>query len=134
MMQAGKYYVGDLCYVMTDKEWDEFCAITIEGDKCLDGEFVMSDGRRFATYGTMFGDGCYQDQYANEYGVDAGLIGCIRVEDIHPDKLSDVESLGSVFEFKTDFTTEGGRANKGRDWDGVIRIHNVFIETDPDWD
>ena len=27
MMPAGKYYVGDLCYVMTDAEWDEMCGL-----------------------------------------------------------------------------------------------------------
>lgn len=133
MMQAGKYYVGDLCYVMTDTEWDEVCSLTIDykNNKCLDGEFNLKDGRRFATYGTAWGDGSYEDQYGNEYGVDAGLIGCIRVEDIHPDKQSGLDELGALFTFKTDFSTEGGRADKGRDWDGVIRIDNVRIETSP---
>ena len=42
-MPAGKYYVGDLCYVMTDEEWEEFCGITINGNKCIDGEFQLSD-------------------------------------------------------------------------------------------
>ena len=32
MMQAGEYYVGDLCYVMTDEEWTQFCNITIQGN------------------------------------------------------------------------------------------------------
>ena len=56
MMPAGTYYVGDLCYVMSDEEWDQFCSITIEGMNCLEGEFTMPDGRRFATYGTAYGD------------------------------------------------------------------------------
>jgi hypothetical protein len=41
MMQPGKYYIGDLCYVMHG-EWDEFCALTIVGDKVLDGEFNLA--------------------------------------------------------------------------------------------
>ena len=38
-MPAGTYYIGDLCYVMTDAEWEQFCKITINGNKVLDGEF-----------------------------------------------------------------------------------------------
>ena len=53
MMLAGQYYVGDLCYVMTDDEWDQLCSITIKDHKCLEGEFNLPDGRRFAMYGTM---------------------------------------------------------------------------------
>ena len=45
MMPAGKYYIGDLCYVMTDDEWREICAIIIKGNQCLDGEFELPDGR-----------------------------------------------------------------------------------------
>ena len=56
MMQAGEYYVGDLCYVMTDEEWTQFCNITIQGNNVNDGEFELPDGRRFATYCTKHGD------------------------------------------------------------------------------
>ena len=56
MMPAGKYYIGDLCYVM-HPEWDEFCRITISGNECLQGEFNLADGRRFATFTTAYGDG-----------------------------------------------------------------------------
>lgn len=131
-MPAGKYYVGDLCYVMNDEEWDQFCGITIKGNACLDGEFEMPDGRKFATYGTAWGDGEYRDQHGNRYAVDAGLIGCIRVEDIRAEKYEDIERLGAIHEFKTDFVTSGGRGN--RDWSGVIQIGRVRIETNPDVD
>jgi len=131
MMPAGRYYIGDLCYVMTDEEWEEFCSITIVDLRCIDGEFTLKDGRRFATYGTAFGDGLYMDQYGREYGVDAGLIGCIRLDDIKADKYN-IEELGNISEFETDFTTSGGR---GKDsWDGVICIGGVKIQTDPQYD
>jgi hypothetical protein len=131
MMPAGEYYVGDLCYVMTDKEWDEFCSITIDGMKCIDGEFTMKDGRRFATYGTAWGDGVYQDQNNGQYAVDAGLIGCIKVEDIKAKKYADIAELGKIHTFQYDFTTSGGRGD--RDWDGVIRIGSIHIGTNSDW-
>lgn len=129
MMPAGKYYVGDLCYVMNDKEWDQFCSITTKGNQCLDGEFEMPDGRKFATYGTKFGDGEYRDQHGNRYAVDAGLIGCILVDDIRAEKYDNLEKLGAVHEFKTDFVTSGGRSDY--DWTGTIQFGRIRIETNP---
>ena len=122
MMPAGVYYIGDLCYVMDD-EWDEFCSITIKGNECLSGEFTMSDGRRFATYGTKWGDGEYRDQYGNRYGVDAGLIGCIRMDDIKSVKIENVSRLGNVVNFQKDFDTSY--------LNGVINIGHIHIDTDP---
>lgn len=125
MMPAGQYYIGDLCYVMSDAEWNDFCSITIQGHRCLSGEFVLNDGRRFATYQTKYGDGLYKDQFENQYGVDAGLIGCIRIEDIRVDKYN-IKELGSIVEFKTDFVTSCE--------DGVIKIGHVMIDTDPEFE
>ena len=130
MMPAGRYYVGDLCYVMDDEEWEQFCSLTIQGNRCVDGEFNLPDGRRFATYGTAWGDGLYRDQHKNEYSVDAGLIGCIRVEDIRAEKYEDIERLGAIHEFATDFITSGGRGTPN--WKGVIQFGRVLIETDSD--
>ena len=122
MMQPGKYYIGDLCYVMHG-EWDEFCKLTIVGDKVLDGEFNLADGRRFATFTTQWGDGNYFDQNGKSYDVDAGLIGCIRLDDI--DLTNPENSLigGNVVEFIQPFSTFSAG--------GEIRIGNVLIDTDP---
>lgn len=128
MMPAGEYYVGDLCYVMSEEEWDEFCSITIQGNRCLDGEFTMSDGRRFATYGTAWGDGSYFDQHRNEYAVDAGLIGCILIKDIKVDiNTIKEQALGNIVTITNDFSTSGGRGDEK--WDGVIQIGPIRIET-----
>ena len=128
-MPAGKYYIGDLCYVMDDVEWDEFCSITIDGQRVLDGEFQLKDGRRFATYGTAYGDGVYYDQYGHSYSVDAGLIGCILVEDIRAEKYENLLDLGSIMEFDKSFATSGGRNDEG--WEGLIQFGHVLIETNP---
>lgn len=130
MMPAGKYYIGDLCYVMTDDEWDEFCSLTIKGNQCFDGEFQFADGRKFATYGTKWGDGEYSDQYGNRYSVDAGLIGCIRIEDIRANKYEDISELGAIVEFETDFVTDGGRDDPN--WEGTIQFGRIAIETGDD--
>lgn len=118
MMPAGRYYVGDLCYVM-HPQWDEFCAITIHEHQCLDGEFVLKNGVRFATYGTQYGDGTYQDLQGRRYCVDAGLIGCIRLEDIQDDDQW-IEG-GQIVEFDHPFHT--------RSEDGTIHIGHVTIHT-----
>jgi hypothetical protein len=122
MMQPGKYYIGDLCYVMHG-EWDEFCKLTISGDKVLDGEFNLADGRRFATFTTAWGDGNYFDQNGKSYDVDAGLIGCIRLDDI--DLTNPDNSLvgGNIVEFVQPFSTFSAG--------GEIRIGSILINTDP---
>ena len=132
MMQAGKYYVGDLCYVLDNDEWDQVCARTIQGKSFADGEFELNDGRKFAIYGTSWGDGGYQDYYGNEYSVDSGSIGCIKLEDIKAEKYDDIERLGAIVEFETDFVTGGGRGTKG--WNGIIQFGRIAIETDPVYD
>jgi len=123
-MPAGKYYIGDLCYVLHDA-WDEFCEITIKGNECLDGEFTLKDGRRFATYRTAWGDGEYPVSTGGSVGVDAGLIGCILVDQIRDDSVFDEEhmmSLGVIVEFKHDFETY----SRG----GVITFGRVSIDTE----
>lgn len=127
LMPAGKYYVGDLCYVMHG-EWDECCGLFFEGRTdhgCNEGVFQLKDGRKFATFNTAYGDGCYVDQKRREYGVDSGGIGCIRVEDI--DFVSELKwgsndtAGGQVIEFKHDFPV----------WkkDGVLYFGDVAIDT-----
>ena len=122
MMQPGKYYIGDLCYVMHD-EWDEFCKLTISGNQVLDGEFNLADGRRFATFTTKWGDGNYFDEDGKSYDVDAGLIGCIKLDDIDLTNKDNFLAGGRVVEFVQPFSTFKAGS--------VIRIGNVVIETDP---
>lgn len=132
-MPAGKYYIGDLCYVMSDDEWEEFCSITIDGNNVRDGEFQLGDGRRFATYTTAYGDGVYHDQYGHSYSVDAGLIGCILIDDIHIEKYEkSLLDLGSIMEFDNSFATSGGRGDEG--WEGLIQFGHVMIETNPEYE
>jgi len=83
-MRPGTYYVGDLCYVM-HPQWKEVCNLMFasDGNYVLDGEFNLANGVRFALHSTAYGDGTYQDQEGRSYPVDAGLIGCIRLEDVY---------------------------------------------------
>lgn len=127
-MTAGRYYIGDLCYVMSDEEWDEVCSITIKDNKCIEGEFNLKDGRRFALYGTAWGDGLYNDQYGHSYAVDSGTIGCILESDIK-ENIDDILQLGALIDMNTSFVTSGGRGEP--DWEGIIQFGTVMIETSP---
>ena len=99
------YYIGDLCFVLTDTEWDTLCAQVpskgdmlddIESEDGYDNEFFLDverlsayavslDGedyeaaRPFVCFSTAYGDGQYNDLDGNPYAVDSGTIGMIDV-------------------------------------------------------
>lgn len=116
-MPAGTYYIGDLWYVMNE-EWDEVC------NNLDDGEHTLADGRGYAIYGTAHGDGCYPCSNGRTLGVDAGVIGCIKLEDIH-DKvaLERINELGTTHTFESPFDTGSE--------DGVIFFGHILVDTDP---
>jgi len=124
-MTKGKYWCGDLCYVINNR-WDEVCNLLFPPDskgdhRSNEGELELEGGIKFAIYGTAWGDGCYADNFGNEYGVDAGVIGCIKVDDLA--KLGEkVSDLGTIHEFPEDFETSYQ--------DGVITFGHVKIDTD----
>ena len=126
-MPAGRYYVGDLCYVM-HPEWKEFCELTLKGEQCLDGEFTLADGRRFATFRTAYGDGTYRSNIGTEHSVDAGLIGCIRAEDIRDTEYDQatLERLGAFIDFPEPFEASSDQ--------GLLTFGHVQIETAGGWD
>jgi hypothetical protein len=133
MLKPGKYYVGDLCYVLSNR-WSEVCDQIIVGEDCLDGEFTLPDGTMYALASTKYGDGQYSDQYGNDYCVDAGLIGAVAIADLPAEVQAEIveRKLGHVHEFDKEFTVIGGRSDPK--WDGEIRIGSVVVETDPPYD
>jgi hypothetical protein len=118
-MPAGRYYVGDLCYVMHDV-WDEVCDLMFPNEgRGVYGKFKLKDGREFAVWSTYYGDGCYRDGIGREYSVDAGVIGCILESDIR-----DPEGFthgGQVIDFIAEFDTWEDR--------GVIHFGVIAIDT-----
>jgi hypothetical protein len=124
MMPAGKYYIGDLCYVMSD-DWDEVCELTIKDCKVINGEFEMKDGRRFAMYSTKYGDGLYRSNIGTKHAVDSGTIGCILVDNIIDIPKFEVDGkLGTVVTIDRSFSTA--------ERDGLIVFGDVIINTDSD--
>jgi hypothetical protein len=132
-MPAGRYYVGDLCYVMHDA-WKECCDLFfpyVPGQPEqpeVQGEFTLKDGRRFANFRTAYGDGTYRSNINTEHSVDSGCIGCIRVEDIRDTEYDDPESLGAFVEFTEPFEVSSDQ--------GLLIFGHVQIETAGgyDWD
>lgn len=118
-MPAGRYYIGDLCYVM-HPEWVEFCELTIHDHSVLEGKFTLADGREFVFFNTMYGDGVYTDREGRQYGVDAGLIGAIALTDITESELKNVK-FGNVVSFENEW--EAVSAN------GVLFFGDVVIIT-----
>ena len=123
MMTKGKYVICDLCYVIDD-DWDQVCQLLFsksEGNSRAGGEYTLDNGVKFALYGTAYGDGCYEDNKGNNYGVDAGVIGCIKVDDLY--KMGESPGNNYVHTFENDFDT-------GYD-EGTIYFGDLRIETDP---
>ena len=125
-MPAGKYYIGDLCYVMHD-EWNECCDLFFppgEMGRSVEGEFTLKDGRRFASFGTAYGDGTYRSNIGTNHAVDSGSIGCIRMEDIRDNTYDNIERLGAIVEFDQPFEVSEDA--------GLIVFGHVQIETNGD--
>jgi hypothetical protein len=122
MFPAGKYWVGDLCYVMHN-EWDEVCKLTIKDNECLEGVFTLANGTRFAMFKTAWGDGCYEDQTGREYAVDSGSIGCVAVDAITEEEIR--EDLGNIIEFTEPFYV----STNGEE----LRFGKVYIDTNPEY-
>lgn len=127
-MPAGKFYIGDLCYVMHDV-WDEAVSLMFPPDappRGIEGEFTLADGRRFASFGTAYGDGTYRSSIGTEHSVDSGSIGCIRVEDIRDDAYDDIERLGAIVDFDQPFEVDSDA--------GLLKFGHVLIETNDDYE
>jgi hypothetical protein len=127
MMPAGRYYVGDLCYVMSDADWSDICELTFRDGKSIDGEFTLADGRKIATYRTKWGDGEYYSNIGTVHCVDSGSIGCILESDINIElDDSNLSYVGVMMDFEKPFVTSSH--------EGIIQIGFLEIDTDPVFD
>ena len=90
-LPAGKYFIGDPCYVFSNDDDNTDWHDVIELNTFDDPEFTaMLDGSPLAAYGTMYGDGVYgakmtgplslRKRLSGMYPVDAGLIGVTNLD------------------------------------------------------
>ncbi len=120
IMPPGHYFIGDLCYVI-NSQWDDFCSKALSRDRHPNDHLItLNSGVSVAFLHTMHGDGVYSDQLNNSYPVDAGLIGCIKIDDI-TDSKADI-SLGATIYFDEAFECFSDN--------GVLHFGHISIDTD----
>ena len=80
-LPAGKYYIGDLCYILNDDEWHYHIDQLFIGYDRKIGIFHTRDNIPYANMCTIYGDGYYFDDDETGYYVDSGTIGCFPLRD-----------------------------------------------------
>ena len=115
--KAGDYYVGDLCYVLSDGDYDSLLDISVSSNNMFqwEGEF---NGYPVFVAPTEYGDGVYVDNDDDEYFVDSGTIGIVPVEMINTNNRAD---LGHIISFETDFEVYYD--------DGIFIFGDLVIDT-----
>jgi len=125
MMPAGKYYVGDLCYVFSDEEWQEICSLIFpnKNSRMVEGCLTLKSGKQFVIYSTKYGDGTYEDQAGNEYSVDSGTIGCTLISNLDPEVVQRITKteLGQIHDFESSFGTTNDK--------GILIFGNILVDT-----
>lgn len=122
MMPAGKYYVGDPCYSVSDDTWTDLLKQLIVGPKCMDGKFVLPDGRVIVAVSTAFGNGTYSDDMGHRFGVDSGCLGLVRVKHADNDEDADEDYTPIKISFKEPFEVK----SNGK---GLITFGPLSIDT-----
>jgi hypothetical protein len=137
------YYVGDLCHVFNNEEWNTVASMysfypcedpeDFDPEGYLDIENAsiddMQSGRPFYILKTAFGDGCYRGSDGKDYSVDSGTIGCIAVDDIaEREMLEDAvkRGLGHLHEFE-DFCY--GSVGYDAEDSGLLYFADLDIQT-----
>ncbi len=99
-LPPGQYYFGDLCYVLSDDEWQGICEL-VSGTR--ETYFVTSEGRHAVVCSTIYGDGTYFDTSGRGYDVDSGTLGCVRVDGPIPIETTDEFQGGQVIDVTEPF-------------------------------
>lgn len=127
-LPAGDYIIGDLCYFLQDAVYQQLVVRGNEGSRVVTCTIDGQPIEMYASfYSTMYGDGTYHDHMHKEYPVDAGILGCVRIDNLPPivakKMLADATDSAHVCHFDIDFTVDYH--------DGVINFgERVVIDTD----
>ena len=113
-LPPGKYWIGDLSYVMENYFEKHYCLVE-------NGVYQTENGINFARFSTAYGDGFYYDYEGNQYGVDTANIGCISIDGISDEADGD---LGNYHIF--DYPVKCVWNEIG----GYIQYGDIWIQTD----
>lgn len=100
-LPAGKYFIGDPCYVIADEKWDEVSDQMfpgIVGHPDYENHDIVVDGIHFFAYSTAYGDGLYDDFDNFKYPVDSGSIGAVPFELVSKREGESLEDYGRIIE------------------------------------
>lgn len=118
-LPAGRYFVGDPCFFLSDEDWSDFCAQTVSD--WHDG-IVEVRGFKMAAFRTAYGDGSFAAHHGvGNYIIDveSGIVGAV------PEALcSKGRDMG--------FVIEKGEAIPCHKEGGVVRIGQAAIDTGVD--
>jgi hypothetical protein len=111
-MPAGVYYVGDPCYVLSERfgySWDDVLKKTDYFESSWSGVYEY-DGVKMFVSSTAYGDGTYRDSEGRSYDVDAGLLCCILLDTLTEEAQDGAHRIdgvnGNIVEFPRDFEPE----------------------------
>ena len=129
-MPAGKYWIGDPCYVFPhngpmENKWDELLNEVDFFDTLSYGELDDGKIKVWAAH-TAYGDGRYFGSNGKTFPVDAGLIGIVPLETVKylDNKESNLDNCGLFIEFTKSFIVESR--------DGLFHFGNIDIDTKDD--
>ena len=119
-LAPGKYVISDPCYQVPNEYWDELlksCNYFL--DRIIGWYFPSEQNEKVqvVSFSTAYGDGCYLDQEGFEYGVDAGMIGIMLVDDLP----NCTTGQGRIVEFDKPFEC----------YEEDIHFGHIAIDTDP---
>ena len=125
-LPAGKYYIGDPCYVIDSDNWGEFLDSfwVLDNIRYIDrnGGIFDFDGYACCAFYTLYGDGQYEASNGAMLGVDAAMIGAIPLVLCTRGDMNGPDSDGTVVEFHEPFEC-------ARDYDGLLHFGNVTVMT-----
>jgi len=105
ILPAGRYYVGDLCYVIRDQKWKDLCGYIRAGGKHNLTDVCIKTPEGMILYNLCTGgDGEYEDSKGRKYPVDTASIGCIEEKWIDKKLVECEEPCGHLIDFPEPFT------------------------------
>ena len=135
----GRVMITDPCYFIEDNDWQELCDIwyppsnKYKGTELSKACVVEYKGARILIGTTAYGDGQYKVRGAGHFGVDAGCMCVVQVDELLATGLEAVDEYSATYlDVGPDpviVTTDG----KGR-FEGAVHVDTTYEEENYDGD